>query len=188
MENWDKFSGVEKRKEIYIPNIFQIWCCWPQWMTEGMFFTLGQTKYLAGKTSGLRPNTETEAECTIYLKIRGDFAYLANSLIFSLFDCAKKLPYGSFFLWILIGFSMYNFWSEIICLIICFWRCRRHFFWKIQKFDIQPYWAFKFSGRNRRPKGENVRFRPKFLFSTPENLSQFSIVPLKCCAWKNWKK
>ena len=27
-----------------------------------------------------------------------------------------------------------------------------------------------------------------FLFSTPENLSQFSIVPLKCCAWKNWKK
>ena len=97
MENWDKFSGVEKRKEIYIPNIFQIWCCWPQWMTEGMFFTLGRTEYLSGKTSGLRPNTETETECTIYVKIRGDFAYLANSLIFSLFDCAKNCHMGAFF-------------------------------------------------------------------------------------------
>ena len=66
-------------------------------MTEGMFFTLGQTKYLAGKTSGLRPNTETEAECTIYVKIRGDFAYLANSLIFSLLDRAKKCHMGAFF-------------------------------------------------------------------------------------------
>ena len=29
------------------------------------------------------------------------------------------------------------------------------------QFDIRPFSAFKFGGRNRRPKAENVRFQPK---------------------------
>jgi hypothetical protein len=32
---------------------------------------------------------------------------------------------------------------------------------KILKFDFRPYSAFKFGGRNRRPKAENFRFGPK---------------------------
>jgi hypothetical protein len=32
---------------------------------------------------------------------------------------------------------------------------------KFLRFDIRPYSAFKFGGRNRRPKAENFRFRPK---------------------------
>ena len=33
-------------------------------MTESMFFTLGRNRISGRKTSGLRPNTETEAEYT----------------------------------------------------------------------------------------------------------------------------
>ena len=51
-----------------------------------------------GKTSGLRLNTETKAECSNICKNRGDFAYLANSLIFF-------CHVGAFFLRIVIEFS-----------------------------------------------------------------------------------
>ena len=45
-------------------------------MTENMFFTLGQTKTETGKTSCLRPNTETES--TNIRKNRGNFAKMFN--------------------------------------------------------------------------------------------------------------
>ena len=40
-----------------------------------------------------------------------------------------------------------------------------NFLEKILKFDIRPFSAFTFGGRNRRPKAENFRFRPKILAS-----------------------
>ena len=44
-------------------------------MTESMYvFDLAETQYLLGKTSGLRPNTKTEAESTNIHKNMGDFA------------------------------------------------------------------------------------------------------------------
>ena len=43
-------------------------------MTESMFFTLGQTETETGKTSGLRPNTETETESTNICKNWVNFA------------------------------------------------------------------------------------------------------------------
>ena len=44
------------------------------------------------------------------------------------------------------------------------------------KLDIRPYSAFNFGGRNRKPKGENFRFRPKISASG---------MPLPFTEWKH---
>ena len=72
-------------------------------------------KHLAlGRIPKPKPNVQ------IYVKIGGLCISCKQPYFF--------LPYGSFFLRIVIEFSRCNFWSKIICLAICFWRCRRHLF------------------------------------------------------------